>query len=380
MTLPLLHLAGTPYQQGLDHGRLLRDRIHHNVAVYLDRFEKAAQLTRDEALARARRYRDAIAGQSQDYFDGMRGIADGAGLPLDVIVALNVRYEIIYYQTAALAMATPVMSEVARDGCTAFAIAPEASANGHLLLGQNWDWIPLVQGALLHTAEPDGLETLSFTEAGIFGGKIGLNSAGLGLVINGITSTRDSWLELNAPFHLRCYQILRSRTVEAAVAVIAGTPRACSANYLLAQAPDCVANVEAAPHTIHRLTCHDGLVVHANHFVDPQGAGIEEPPNPFRDFSCRRADRLHHLIQNNLPASIGDLQCYLQDHTNPPRSICRHDNPADPPAEQFRTVTSVVMDLYDRTLQLTDGPPCQNPYRRYTLAYGEASAIADAFC
>ena len=36
---------------------------------------------------------------------------------------------------------------------------------------------------MLHTLEPGGLETLSFTEAGIVGGKIGLNSLGLGLTI-----------------------------------------------------------------------------------------------------------------------------------------------------------------------------------------------------
>ena len=35
--------------------------------------------------------------------------------------------------------------------------------------------------------------TLAFTEAGIFGGKIGLNSAGLGLAINGITTVDDDW-------------------------------------------------------------------------------------------------------------------------------------------------------------------------------------------
>lgn len=367
MTLPLLHLSGTPYQQGLDHGRLLRDRIHHNVNVYFERFEKASQITREEVLARARRYRDAIAVQNQDYFDGMRGIAAGTGLPLDVVVALNVRYEIIYYQSAALAMAAAATVEATKDGCTAFAVAPEASADGHLLMGQNWDWIPQIQGAVLHTTEPHGLETLAFTEAGIFGGKIGLNTAGLGLAINGITSTRDNWLNLNPPFHLRCYQILRSQDLETAVAVIAGAPRACSANYLIGQTPGCVANVEAAPHIIHRLTWHDGTLVHANHFVDPEGCGIEEPPNAYRDFSCKRSDRLQHLIQSNLPVAIDNLQQYLQDHANPPRPICRHEDPADPPAEQYRTVTSAVMDLHDQTLYLTDGPPCQNPYHRYSL-------------
>ncbi|HEX6386326.1 MAG TPA: C45 family peptidase, partial [Anaerolineae bacterium] len=196
----------------------------------------------------------------------------------------------------------------------------------------------------------------------------GLNSAGLGLAINGITSTRDGWGTLNSPFHLRCYHILRSHDIEAAAAVITATPRACSANYLLAQPPAQVLDVEAAPHAVHRLTWNDGIVIHANHFIAPESAGIEEPPNPYRPMSCRRSDRLHELIRRNLPASIEDLQRYLQDHGQPQRaSICRHHNPADPPAEQYRTVTSVVMDLDERTIYLTDGPPCQNDYKRYSL-------------
>ena len=31
------------------------------------------------------------------------------------------------------------------DGCTSFGIGPEASADGHTYVGQNWDWIPAVE-------------------------------------------------------------------------------------------------------------------------------------------------------------------------------------------------------------------------------------------
>ena len=96
----------------------------------------------------ASRYAGAIAGQNRDYFDGMRGIADGSGFALEEIAALQVRYEILYYQYG--------RSSEDVDGCTAFAVLPEASDSGHLLVGQNWDWIPQVLGAVLHTTDPDG--------------------------------------------------------------------------------------------------------------------------------------------------------------------------------------------------------------------------------
>src|SRR5688500_18693052 len=171
MTLPLVELTGLPYDQGCQHGRALRELIAANLAIYFERFESEGRIGRDEVLARARKYRDAITAVSPSYLEAMRGVADGSGFRLDEITALNVRYEILYHQIAQIGLCPRT------DGCTAFAIQPGASVNHHLLLGQNWDWIPRVGGAILHTHEPDGLETLTFTEAGIVGGKIGLNSA-----------------------------------------------------------------------------------------------------------------------------------------------------------------------------------------------------------
>ena len=193
-SLPVLNLSGTPYEQGVQHGCELREHIAHNIQVYFERFEGQGGISRQEVVARSAKYGEAIAIQNPDYFASLRGVADGSGFSLDHLLALNVRYEILYYQLSAKAMA---------DGCTAFAVLPAASANGHLLMGQNWDWIPQVQGAVLHTTETNGLETISFTEAGIVGGKIGLNSAGLGLAVNGLHSTEDDWSRLSKPFHVR---------------------------------------------------------------------------------------------------------------------------------------------------------------------------------
>jgi isopenicillin-N N-acyltransferase-like protein len=362
MTLPILHLRGTPYEQGLAHGRTLRDQIHHNIQVYFERFQKACLINRTEVLSRARRYGAALDRQSAAYSEGMRGIAAGARVDLEAIIALNVRYEIIYYQTAVLAMAEGV-----KDGCSAFALAPPATRNMHLLMGQNWDWIPWVKGAILHTEEPDGLETLSFTEAGIYGGKIGLNSAGLGLAVNGMTTTADDWTRLAEPFHLRCYRILRCHDLASAMEVISGSERACSANYLIAQAPDQAVDVEAAPDVVNPISWQDHCLVHTNHFLDPQGTGIEEPPNERRYMSCNRWTRLQQLINDSRPVSIADLQQHLQDHANAPGSICRHEDIQAPADEQFRTVTGVVMDLHKREMYITDGPPCQNHFQNYRL-------------
>lgn len=363
MTFPVLQLTGTPYEQGVQHGRQLTDRIAHNLGIYFNRFEREVKLSRAEVLGRAAKYLQAIEVQNSDYFAVLNGIATGSGFDLLELAALNVRYEILYYQFGVNAMA---------DGCTAFALLPEAAASGHLTLGQNWDWIPQVKGALLETVEPDGLRTLSFTEAGIAGGKIGLNSAGLGLAINGMTTTDDDWGRLTKPFHVRCYEILRQREFDAAVRVVTDEARSCSTNFLIAQTPDRVVDVEAAPDKVRLLNCEAGCLVHSNHFVDPQGMGIVEPPNERRPYSHHRRARLGELLRSGGGAatqvSADELEDYLRDHADYPYGICRHADPAEPPEEHYVTVTSIVMDLDARIMRLTDGPPCESDYQEVRLA------------
>ncbi len=362
MTLPLVTLTGTPYAQGLTHGQALQGRIAHNLGVYFERFEREAGLPSAEVRARARRYGAAIECQNADYYAAMRGIADGGGFAMDDIAALQVRYEILYFQFGKNALSEDI------DGCTAFAVLPEASASGHLLVGQNWDWIPQVQGAVLRATDADGLQTLAFTEAGIVGGKIGLSSRGLGLAINGMTSTDDDWATLAKPFHVRCYEILRAQNFDAAVAVVTGEARACSTNFLIAQTPDRVVDIEAAPNKLRLLSCEGGCLVHTNNFTAPKDIGVAEPPNPKRHFSVGRRSRLGELLDTHDKITVGDLQADLQDHLRFPHGICRHAAVGlEPPEHHYITVTSVIMDLTDKTLLLTDGVPCENAFQRVSL-------------
>lgn len=359
MTLPLVRLEGTPYEQGLAHGGALRGRIAHNLAIYFARFEREVGLPRDEVLRRAGRYAAMIAGRSPAYHEAMRGVAAGSGFGFAEIAALNVRYELFY---------DGYVEKPLGDGCTAFAVLPDASADGHLRIGENWDWIAGVQGAVLHTREPGGLETLAFSEAGIVGGKIGLNSRGLGLAINGLTSGADDWARLRTPFHVRCYEILRAPGFAEAAAVVTGEERSCSTNYLIAEAPARVLNIEAAPGALGLTGCERGCLVHANHFVDPAALGVRERNVETNPHSYHRHTRLAGLLGAGGPLTDERLRAALRDHAGHPYSVCFHIDPAEPPSEHYATLTSAIIDLTARTLDLTDGPPCEAAYVRYALS------------
>ena len=49
-TLPIIELTGTPYEQGVQHGRRLRGAIAHNLEGYFHRFAAEAGVPRAEVL------------------------------------------------------------------------------------------------------------------------------------------------------------------------------------------------------------------------------------------------------------------------------------------------------------------------------------------
>lgn len=356
MGLPLVRCVGDTYQQGLAQGEALRGQIAHNLETYFRRFRVEGGLGEAQVMERAESYCCTLAHHNADYYHGMQGIADGGGFDLLAIVALNVRYEILYHQFAQLARV---------DGCTAFALHPSYAADGSFYLGQNWDWIADVQGALLHNEDPNGHRVLALTEAGIFGGKIGLNSAGLGLCINGLVSAADNWAQLGKPFHMRTYEALQSRTLEEAIQRVLAWPRSGSANFLLGQGTQAV-NLEVSP--TGQAHFQGEVLVHANHFLADVSSGIERVSSDWLDRSEQRQQRLEALLRAREEHTLDDLQSYLADSEGAPLAICRHPSPQEQQeGDPYRTVASVILEPESLTLWVSDGPPDQTAYRRYQV-------------
>jgi isopenicillin-N N-acyltransferase like protein len=355
---------------GLQHGRKARDAIQHNLNLYFRRFKNETELSREEALKRAEKYLPVIRKADRDYAVAMRGIAEGSSSDLVEITALNVRYELMYSQFAKIGV-KPIPRTY---GCTAFAAEPQVVKNGHLLMAQNWDWIPQVDSLFLKMRNEDGPDVLCFTEAGVVGGKIGLNSEGLGLMINGLVSNQDDWSRLTKPFHVRCWQVLRSKTLRQASSILTRGERPCSANFVLGQQQgkkNALVDIECAPQTDCRLQPQKGLIAHANHFLDASRLGVVQILDDERLSTLHRFERIQQLLElktgNGGKLSVGLAKEMLRDHDGKPESVCRHGNPAFPEHERYETVVSVVMDLAERKMWATAGSPCLNEYQSLAL-------------
>ena len=374
--LPLLELEGGPRDWGFGHGRDAEARVRDNVSLYRQRFLTWAKISPEALRRRSQAYAEVIGKANPSYYSAMEGIAEGSGQDFLDIVAVNVRYEIMYSEFVERGMSATPLGVEAVGGCSSFAIAPPQSENGHLLLGQNWDWIPEVRGLLVLARAPDGSTQLAFTEAGIAGAKIGLNSSGIGLAVNGLVSNLDTWSRLRKPFHLRCWEVLRAKDFDQAAQSVVGEPRACSANFVLVQAgaPAKIADFEAAPEGACRIEATEGFVTHTNHFLDPDRLGIWQPLAEDRVSTFRRYERMRSVLARQLARGrkirIADLKRILRDHDGTPDCICRHADPTRVPEERFETVVSVIMDLDAKEMHVAPGTPCTNRYIRHQLLPG----------
>jgi len=373
-SLPFLRLTGGPHEIGEGHGRAAADLVAHNLDLYFRRFAGEVSLSRDEVLRRTEQYWPAVRARDGAFAEMVEGLAYGAGQPTMEVAALNLRFELFYGEFSRLGRLELGGMPAPAGECTVFAVTPEASGDGHLWVGENWDWIPEVAGVLQHVTLPDGLRVLCFTEAGIAGGKIGLNSAGIGLAVSGLISDDDDWARMGSPFHARTWEVLSCSALEAAVDAVTQGIRACSANFLVARAGQrgggIAADLEAAPRGVCTLEPVNGILVHANHFRDPERLGIRQP---FTDewlstfHRCARAERLLSGAAARGPISAGTMQAVLQDHEGHPESVCRHPNPALPEAERYQTGVSILMDLHAGCMQVAAGPPCTFSYRKYCV-------------
>ena len=131
-SFPLYDIEGDARQCGQQYGRAAGDRIDLSLRTYRAAFERVG-LSWDRTRALARRFMPMIEAFDAGMLREIEGVAEGAGVPAEDIVALNARSEMLYAFQQLEATEPP-------DGCTGVVVMPSASSSGKLIHAQNWDW------------------------------------------------------------------------------------------------------------------------------------------------------------------------------------------------------------------------------------------------
>jgi isopenicillin-N N-acyltransferase-like protein len=344
-----IELEGEAYERGRQYGARVAGSIQRNVEVYLRLIEFHGGLKPAAAREAAATFGPILEAHAPDLLLEMRGIADGADCDLLDVVLINARSELM-----------GAMGE-----CTALAAGPEVTSRGQVLLGQNWDWYTAVETepVLLRIRQPGKPAILTLCEAGQVG-KIGMNSAGLGVCLN-FLSHRDRGR--GVPVHVLLRQMLGCAYLGEAVREAYRLPRGGAANVLLAHAEGDILDLELTATDADFSYGDAGWLVHANHYeserLRPGDTGLATSAS-----TLARAARARRLLRAHLgQITLDTYQALLSDHTYGPYAICRHADPGEPALQQSATRASVVMDLSARTMYLAAGQPCREEYRPFTL-------------
>lgn len=356
---PYIRISSSdPGERGRQLGEEAGERVKRSIANYRETFAHYTGLDWPEVCERASAFLPEIRAYDPDIAQEMTGIAEGAGVALEDIVAVNARTEVMYGLSADM-----------KPECTAFSSRGSAIHARPMLLGQNWDWRPVTLEAciLLEVQQGPKPSFITFLEAGLVG-KMGFNSAGIGMVTNLLVSDLDRGTPA-VPFHVILRGILNASTLAAAVHAITSHERAASANYLVASEDGTALNIEAGPggiDTVGLSVSDDGLLAHANTFQSPPDHVADLGRSLLPD-SPARADRMMARLRAVRSGdSLGEEQIreILADHQGYPASICRHLNLDEHPIERISTNASIILNLTERTLDLAVGPPCEGEYER----------------
>ncbi|WP_372343644.1 C45 family autoproteolytic acyltransferase/hydolase [Streptomyces sp. KL116D] len=380
-TLPVIDISGAPLDRGRQYGEAVRPRLHAAIGYYEEAFGRSAGLTWTQVTARAARWLEPVRAFAPELLDEMRGIADGAGVDVLDVLALNARGEVIYDRSfkGMSETAAPADEEPA-EGCTSFAAYGEASGDGHVWAGQNWDWRAGVADTvvMIRIVQPPKPTVIMQVEAGQVG-RQGANSAGIALNANGLGGRFSDAIGLPQTVVRRA--VLDTHTVTDALDVLCRTRAHIASNALLTCREGFAVDLETTPAGIGWMYPTDGLLVHGNHYQAGVPAALAADYRPLSSDSLVRVPRAEQGLAA-LRGSTGPdesrkiVKQAMSDHLGLPESLCTHPDARRPLVEHWTTLVSSCVDLTSGDYHVTAGTPCDRDYQHlpwnlYDGPYGD---------
>jgi isopenicillin-N N-acyltransferase-like protein len=358
-------VQGTPLQRGSQYGEQARTQVHDSITAYQRVFAHYADWDWAKVVSHAKRYQQIVEEFAPHAIEEMRGIAEGSGVEFGDILALNVRSEVMF---ASGAQDNKNLSGALANECSSFAVLPEATANSHTIIGQNWDWLLHAHETvvLVHARRDDGPDFVTIVEAGLLA-KTGVNSAGVASCTNTLVSFLDDGA-VGVPYHVLLRRLLDAESITDGVSTVVNAQKALSGNFLLGDVDGLAIDMEVNPGgatAVRTFMPSGGVLAHTNHFLSPDFARSDSrvgmsPSTLFR-LNCLESSL--RLGAPNL--TIKNLKDALSDHRNFPVGVCAHGDERASEYERYATIASVIYDLDAHELYLAAGAPCNGYFRRY---------------
>ncbi|MGH2377594.1 MAG: C45 family autoproteolytic acyltransferase/hydrolase [Candidatus Limnocylindria bacterium] len=359
--LPTFDISGSRRELGRQHGEAARTQIADSIGYYRESFPRITGLEWGEIRRKAPGWIPHV----EDYLPGiteeMRGIAEGAGVELEDILALNARGELSTHDPFANDPEDP------DEGCSSYALLPPAAGDGHVYCGQNWDWRCETFGTviLLRIRQAGKPTIVMQTEAGQVG-RHGVNSAGIALNANGLGARWGRGMGVPQPIIRR--RILESTDMQVALRSVFESRQSLCSNLLLTHRDGFAIDLETTPDRHGWVYPTDGLLVHTNHFIAFVPEQIAATYRPYSVNSLWRLPRLTEGLRAARRASDPEgvreaIAAALRDHFGYPNAVCKHGDPTAVGTDLNQTIASSIVDLTTGEYRIAGGSPCESEYR-----------------
>jgi isopenicillin-N N-acyltransferase-like protein len=363
-SVPFIELHGTPYDRGKTHGTVLKENILAFLAEAVQIHQANnmfIQVNRDNLTAFCMRNWGIMQEFSPELCEEMQGIADGAGVHIRDIVFLNCFLELEDLRAPGLG-GQRLPKEL--WGCTTFNISADAGADQQAYLGQTFDMEKYYRRfiCILRIHPQDGPEQLVVSLAGILGLN-GLNSAGIGLVINKLVAA-DARPGVIYPLIVR--KALAAERIGDALGHIIFSTRATGMNYQLAGSGVAFC-VETSAEKYELLEVNKTRA-HTNHWIGASMRGFETANWLSHGGSMVRlqvAGKFLRKHQGMLTPEL--LREMTRDHTNYPRCLCAHGFADEDEKTAFHTIFALIINPAGKWMDFCPGNPCEEQYTRYTI-------------
>lgn len=352
---PIIIASGAPYEIGLTHGREAKKQIDVSIDTYKAMFWDYSQIKWEAACNYAKTFIPTINEYDADYMEEIKGIAEGSGYKIEEILALNVRSEIVLQGAQ--------INSSSAGACTSFVFTPQATETGSTLLGQNWDWKMTEQAGciIMHIKQAVKPDITMITEAGIIG-KIGYNSAGIGVTLNALASDMKVSGKV-LPLHIAMRGMLDSQTLSDMIRATTCMSLSCCAHYMIGSSKGEGISLEVGPSDFDILYAEEGWLAHTNHFITPRLMYVKDTTRISLPDTFQRLGRFRTMVRAlDHKVKIADIKNMMQDHTSYPDSICRHEDLLEPEGKRLGTIFSLIMDLEREEMYFAPGNPCNTEY------------------
>jgi isopenicillin-N N-acyltransferase-like protein len=351
---PLVRVSGTHREMGRQIGEACRKQVQHSIEngrVLLADAYHQLELTWEGAQIQSHKYIPFAQERYPQYVEEMMGMAEGANVSFEDLSVMN-------------AMEAVTMDALHLTRCTSMAVNDDITADGHVLMAHNEDWVPEDEDDvfIVHATPKSEPPYLGMTYGGLLP-NIGFNAYGIAQMCDSVYPN-DS--RIGTPRVVVSRAVLASRTPGEAIRHTLAPQRAAGYNHLLVHESGELYSVEVSARKFAIIYGKDGYLVHTNHYNAPNMLSVEREPEDLVS-SRIRYFRARRLVKREQAHTIKTLQAIQRDHVNFSNSICNHSINATDPLDREKTVNAMVIDLTAREMHIAWGNPCENPYHTYHL-------------